>query len=78
MAHFYTGQLRLARLCVLRSRTRRPSVLFLRRAAPYKGLHPLRCFAAIPIVLEQITRIISHEEKHHKTFIIYIICRYFQ
>ena len=37
MAHFYTGQLRLARLCVLRSLMKRPSVLFLRRAAPYKG-----------------------------------------
>ena len=28
MAHFYTGQLRLARLCVLRSKTKRPSVRF--------------------------------------------------
>ena len=47
MADFYTGQLRLARLCVLRSLMKRPSVSFLRRAASYKGLRPLRCFAAI-------------------------------
>jgi len=28
MAHFYTGQLRLARMCVLRSLMKRPSVSF--------------------------------------------------
>ena len=51
MAHFYTGQLRLARLCVLRSLMKRPSVLFLRRAAPYKGfaLALLRIYPCAPM-----------------------------
>ena len=46
-AHFYTGQRELARMCVLRSWNDCPNRHLLRRDAPYKGLHPLRCCASI-------------------------------
>jgi len=48
MAHFYTWSATMYRaLCEVAARTSE-SPGRLRRYAPYKGLHPLRRFAAIP------------------------------
>ena len=48
MAHFYTGQLQLARLCVLRSMARRPSVFSFASRCSVQGAAPLAMLRIYP------------------------------